>query len=157
MPVRWSVRVPESWNLEPGSKSPDIASFQAANVRSGDDPGDEELVGKLACAVFARGLAKRPRDVAELYLGAVREHEISIDRDEFDEEEARRPFQRSWRLISGVDRGGVRGELRCRVMQHPEVWMLAGVLSPARDDDAAAWMQNKRALDVVTGAVRLED
>lgn len=154
-PVRWAITLPGAWVLEPGSKGPDVASFQAENVRS-ERSEEDELVGKLACAVLARSSAKRPREVASAYLDAVRENDITIDRDDFQEEAAGQPFDRAWYLVSDVDRGGVGGELRCRVLLHRRVWMLAGVLSPRREDDAAAWMQNKRALDVVTGAVRLE-
>jgi hypothetical protein len=154
-PIAWTVTLPASWNVEPGSKGPDVASFQAENVRS-EESEEDELVGKLACAVLARSAAKRPRQVASAYLDAVRENEIEIERDDFEEEDAGKPFERSWHLLSGVTRAGIRGELRCRVMQHRQVWLLAGVLSPTREDDAAAWMQNKRALDIVTGAVKLE-
>jgi hypothetical protein len=36
------------------------------------------------------------------------------------------------------------------------VWALGGVLSLRRQDDAAAWMQNKRALDLAMHFLRLE-
>jgi hypothetical protein len=155
-PVPWKTSIPASWKVEPGGGDEDVASFQATNLARPGAP-DEEPVGKLAFAVFARGALKRPREVASFYLEALADGGLRVLGDAFEEEPAREPFDHSWLLVSPATRSAsLPGEVRCRVMRHDRVWVLAGALSPRAEDDRAAWMQDKRALDVVTQSLRIK-
>jgi hypothetical protein len=155
-PVPWRVSIPASWKIDPGGGSDEVASFQATNLAHRGEP-DEEAVGKLVVAVFARGALGRPREVARLYLDALAEAGLRVHSDTFEEEPAAEPFDRSWILVSPASRSAsLPGEVRCRVMRHARVWVLAGALSPRAEDDRAAWMQAKRALDVATQTLRIK-
>ena len=155
-PLSWKTSIPASWKVEPGGGDEDVASFQATNLALRGDP-EEEPVGKLAFAVFARGALKRPREVASFYLDALAEGGLRVQSDAFEEEPAEDPFEHAWLLTSPVARSQcLPGEVRCRVMRHERVWVLAGLLSPRAEDDRAAWMQDKRALDVVTQTLRIK-
>jgi len=154
-PIGWELPLPTSWIVEQGSSSDDAASFQAENIRHDrDDP--EETVGKMAFAVLARSAGKTARDVAELYLSAVRENGLDIGTENVTVEAAQKPFTQSWYLVASVACADLPGELRCRVMRHDDVCVLAGMLGLTRDNDLKAWMENKRALDVATFGLRLK-
>jgi hypothetical protein len=154
-PVPWQMLLPASWIVEYGSSGEDVASLQAENIRRGDDdPG--ETVGKLAFAVLSRSAGKTPRDVAELYLSAVRDNGLDIGYENVSLEVARKPFSQSWYLVAPVAHEDLPGELRCRVMCHDDVWVLAGLLGLTRETNLQAWMQNKRALDVVTFGLKFK-
>jgi hypothetical protein len=150
-PVPWRVRLPSSWTLETPTSSDEAASFQASKLRG------EELVGKLAVAVIGREVMKRPRDVANVYLESLDSYGLEVERDDFAAEEAAPPFEQSWCLESPVLRSGaVPGEVRCRVLRHERAWVIAGMLSPRREDDPPAWDENRRTLDLVTRTFRIK-
>ncbi len=154
-PIPWTTSLPASWLVEPGTKSERAASFQAENMhRPKGQRG--EMVGKLAFAVLSRSLYRTPRDTVDLYLDAVREHGIDIGDNAVVAQTPRRPYEQAWSLSAPVWRDELPGEVRCRVLLHEKVWVLAGVLSVRREEDVMAWMENKRALDVVTRSLRFE-
>lgn len=146
-PVAWTMMLPKSWNVQPDATGEDAVSFQADHFH--DEP-TTALVGKLAFCVVARSRAKKPSEIGNAYLDAVRDTGVEIQPREFVSEPERPPFAKSWYVRAPVTRDGVGGEVRVRVMLHERVWVLAGVLSPLRGDDPIAWMENKRALDVAT-------
>ena len=154
-PVPWQLTLPASWVLEMGSSSEEADSFQAENLRH--PPGaPPEMVGKLAFAVLGRGAGETPRSIANLYLDAVAEHGLVLGDEEVAALDPVAPFTQSWSLIAQVRREELPGELRCRVLCHPRVWVLAGVLGLTREEDVDAWMQNKRVLDVMIATLRLK-
>jgi hypothetical protein len=153
-PRPWSMALPASWIVERGTESARASSLQADNVRRGDLDAPDEVVGKLAFAVLAREVGAAARDVAELYLGAVREGGVDIGAPEITEDDAPGPFTFGWRLRARAERAGVQGEIACRVLAADAGWVLAGVLSPSVDEDAAAWMQNRRALALACATAR---
>jgi len=154
-PVEWQLSLPASWLLEIGSASDEADSFQAENLRH-PRGAPAEMVGKLAFAVLARSAGETPREIATLYLDAVAEHGLTMGDEEVKALPAKAPFTQSWSLIAQVRRDDLPGELRCRVLCHPRVWVLTGVLGLTREDDVDAWMQNKRVLDVMLSTLRLE-
>lgn len=155
-PVPWRVVVPESWVIKPEPNTEKVASFQATQIPVVPATELQMLYGKLSFAVVARSEAKTGRAAANAYLSAVRELGITIERDEFTEEPATDPFEKSWLLVTNVKKGDHPGELRCRVLMHKKAWVIAGVLGPVRKDSALAWMQNKRVLDIVTTTLKLK-
>lgn len=153
-PVSWSVSLPVSWVIDPGTESETASSFQAENHQR--YPGErDELVGKLAFAVLSRSLARTAREVAALYLDAVREHGLVVSAADVVAVRARRPFLGSWQLSAPVLRDDLAGEVRCRVVCDERIWALGGVLSLRREDHLDAWMQNKRALDLLFVSLRI--
>jgi hypothetical protein len=154
-PIPWTISLPSSWMLEPGTKNDKVASFQAENMtQAWGEPG--EMVGKMAFAVLDRPMYKTPRETVNLYLDAVRDHGIEIGPTQLKLLELRRPFEQSWCLEAPVWSDDAPGVVHCRVLLHENVWVLAGVLSVRREEDAMAWMQNKRAIDVVTRSLRFD-
>jgi hypothetical protein len=157
VPVPWRVIVPESWVIKPEPNGDDrVASFQATQVPVVPSAELEVLYGKLSFAVVARSEAKTGRAAANAYLSAVRDLGIVIENQEFLEEKATDPFEKSWILVTNVQKNGHPGELRCRVLMHKKAWVIAGVLGPVRKDSALAWMQNKRILDIVTSTLKVK-
>ena len=66
-----------------------------------------------------------------------------------------RPLEQSRLLITPARLAGQEGvELRCRVGLAKGLWFIAGIVGPARHVNPFAWMQNKRALDVITGSLQ---
>jgi hypothetical protein len=158
VPIPWRAVVPESWVIKP---EPDAgnraASFQATQVPALPSPELNVLFGKLSFAVADRSEAKGGRAAANAYLEAVRDAGVNIEHDKFVEEETSEPYEKSWLLITKAAKGSnPPGELRCRVLMHKRVWVIAGVLGPTRETNALAWMQNKRTLDLVTSNLRLK-
>lgn len=152
-PVAWRCIVPVSWRVDPGGANEQAASFQAVNLRDRVED-DGEVVGRLVVAVFSREAIEKPREAADEYLDALAEAGLRVISDEFVPEDAEEPFDRSWLLTSAVSRDeSLPGEVRCRVLRHPAAWALAAVLSPRAEDDRAAWMENKRALDIATATL----
>jgi hypothetical protein len=156
-PVTWKARLPASWKITAGGSNADVASFSADHLAAREGAVEPEVVGKLVVAVFARGALKRPREAAAFYLDALADAGLRLASDAFVEEDAPEPFERAWLLVSAATRSAsLPGEIRCRVLRHPAVWVLAGVVSSAAADDEAAWTHNQRALDVVTGTLRIK-
>jgi hypothetical protein len=151
-PIKWGAVIPDAWTLMPTSIEEGIGSFQAARARGYDL---STVDGQLSFAVANRTVAKKPRDAARMFLASVEQHGITIGREDFVEEPAPKPFEKSWVSVTECKKGDLLGEVRCRVMMHPKVWAVGGVLGPIRDHDRAAWMENKRALDVVTSTLEL--
>lgn len=157
VPVPWRVILPESWVIqaEPNAGNK-VSSFQAAQTPVVPSKTLEVLYGKLSFAVIARSEAKSGRAAANAYLSAVRDLGIQIENDQFAEEPAAEPFERSWLLVSPIQKGANPGELRCRVLMHAQAWVVAGVVGPTRKESALAWMQNKRAIDILTSTLKLK-
>ncbi len=157
IPLPWRVLVPESWVIQAEPSAGDkVSSFQAAQTPVVPSKTLEVLYGKLSFAVVARSEAKSGRAAANAYLSAVRDLGIEIENDNFIEEPAAEPFERSWLLVTPVKKGQNPGELRCRVLMHKQAWVIAGVLGPIRKDSALAWMQNKRVIDILTSTLKLK-
>jgi hypothetical protein len=152
VPLKWEAVIPDAWMVLPAYEDERIAGFQAVSVEGFDI---KTVYGRISFAVADRSAAKKPREAANLFLDVVRENGFELLSEEFTEEPAQKPFERSWVLASKLVQGDRRGELRCRVMMHPSVWAIGGVLGPSEGDDRASWMENKRALDVVTSTLRL--
>jgi hypothetical protein len=151
-PLKWKAALPDAWIPLPAYQDARLSGFQAMQVEGYDLTA---VHGRMSFAVADRSTAKRPRDAANLLLDVVRENGFEVTHEDFSEEPAQKPFERSWLLASGLRQGDKRGELRCRVMMNASVWAVGGVLGPAEEDDRASWMENKRALDVVTTTLRL--
>lgn len=168
LPVGWRVKLPASWEVEPGAETSEVASLQATRWRGEGPPGaqpagppEPEALGMLALAVFARSAVARPREVAEPYLEALADGGLRVLGDDFVEEpcqdEGAGAFERSWLLRSAVTRSqALPGEVFCRVLRHERAWVLAGVLSPRAEDDPDAWTENRRALLVVTSTLKIK-
>ncbi len=154
-PIPWTTRVPASWLIEPGTEHERAASFQAENLHRARGERSE-MVGKMAFAVLERSLYKTARETVDVYLDAVREHGLAIGDNEVVSQPAKKPFKQSWHLTAPVLRDTLPGEVRCRILLHDEVWVLGGVLSMRREHDVMAWMENKRALDVVMARLRFQ-
>jgi hypothetical protein len=155
-PLRWNTHLPQSWIVELGSASDTAASLQAEHVRPGTYFDPEQPCGKLAFALLTRSTAETAQAIAELYLDAIRDHGLVLEPGKVGAHVVQRPFIHGWQLVAPVRRDEHRGEVRCQVMCDERVWALGGVLSLRRQDDAAAWMQNKRALDLAMHFLRLE-
>ncbi|MBI4700713.1 MAG: hypothetical protein HY744_06045 [Deltaproteobacteria bacterium] len=161
-PFAWRVAVPESWEIVRHPAIDEGAWFEATHIAPGP-PGEQvgERDGKLALAVMARSCARRPRDAADVLLAALRENGVEIAHADFADEPtgpagpAHEPFAQSWYLTSPIVRYEAHGELRCRVMMHEQAWVVCGVLGPTAEDDAEAWMRNKRVLDVARATLEL--
>jgi hypothetical protein len=155
-PVPWKARLPTSWKLMKGGENADVASFDGTRLAVLPGEADPAAVGRLVIAVFSRGALKRPREVAAFFLDAIAQAGLRLGDDDFVEEEAPDPFDRSWLLSSRATRSGsLPGEIRCRVLRHGAVWVLGGLLSPSAADDQAAFAHNERAFDVVTRTLRI--
>ena len=153
-PHRFTIALPQSWIVEPGSRSETAAALQAENLRK-RPYGPDELVGKLAFAVLARSVATTAREVASLYLEAVEHNGLDVGAESVETEPARQPWTASWKLVAPVMRDDIPGELRCRVVCDERVWVLCGVLSPRLEHDEQAWLENKRAWDLAISSMRL--
>jgi len=157
MPFDWKLAVPTSWEIVQHAGSDDGAWFEASHIApSAPDEQLGEHDGRLALAVMTRSSAKRPRDAANVYLQALLENDIAIEATNFEIDDATEPFGQAWYLTSPIERQGVRGELRCRVMLHEHAWVVGGVIGPDRADDQGAWMRNKRALDIATATLEVD-
>jgi hypothetical protein len=156
-PFDWTVALPASWDVHEHDASPDGAWLDALHVSPA--PPDEQLGdhdGRLGLAVMTRACARRPKDAAHVYLRALRDNDVLLDEVEFAEHEVDERFQQGWGLVCDVSRHGARGEVRCQVLMHEHAWVVAGVLGPPRDEDAGAWMRNKRALDVALDTMEMD-
>jgi hypothetical protein len=156
-PLPWSAVLPASWGFVRHEPNDDGAYFEAEHgtaERYDEDSG--EIDGKLALAMVPRSLAKRPRDASKLYLDALKQAGFEIEAENFESEEPSEPFTQCWYMSSAVERDEARGQLHCRVAMHDAVWLIGGVVGPDRNDDAGAWMRNKRALDVACSTVSLD-
>jgi hypothetical protein len=160
-PFSWRAAVPVSWEIEKYPDDESGAWFEALHVApSAPHEQTGEHDGRLSLAVMTRSSAKRPRDAANVYLHALRQNDVQIATEDFAEESdpspgAEPPLQ-SWVMTSEIERLGAPGELRCRVGRYDHAWVVAGVIGPRRADDGAAWMRNKRALDLATSTLRMD-
>ncbi len=156
-PISWKAMVPGSWKVEPENAREGVGAFQASLISPAEEGGaaQQELLGKLSFAVVSRAKATKAREVARKYFDALRDLDIDLESTALVEEEASAPYEQSWLLVSPFNRKGGTGEVRCRILQHPRAWVVAGVVGPNREADVAAWMQCKRALDIAALALEL--
>ena len=156
-PFDWKVAVPKSWDVIQHPGTDEGAWFEARHLApTAPDEQLGEHDGRLALAVMTRGTAKRPRDAAKVYLEALEQNDITIAAVDFVDDASEDPFSQAWYLTSPIERYGVVGEIRCRVMMHEHAWVVGGVVGPSRDDDRDAWMRNKRALDIATTTLQVD-
>ena len=155
-PVPHEAHLPTSWRVARQPPAPHGAAFQASLQPLGGGHGVEG--GDLVFAMVDKSAADRPRDVARAVLSTVRGSRWIVQHEDFEEEPADEPFQKSWYLASpATSFKGAAGEVRCRVMLSSRVWVVAGVVGPTRDDAPFCWMQNKRALDIATSTLTFEN
>lgn len=156
-PFDWKVALPKSWQVVQHPGDDEGAWFEASHLApTAPDEQLGERDGRLALAVMTRGSAKRPRDAANVYLTALEDNGTRIADADFLDDISDEPFSQAWYLTSSIEREGVRGEVRCRVMMHEHAWIVGGVVGPSRDDDQDAWMRNKRALDIATTTLEVD-
>jgi hypothetical protein len=164
-PRPWRLSLLDSWEMMPTYPQEDGTWFEAQH-RAPIGPGlvGGDIDGRMVFVVMARSAADRPRDAANVVLSSLRDNEISLGHIGFEEEPPPPPphsdgepaaFMQSWLLTTAVERQGLAGELRCRVLRHKNAWVVASVLGPARRDDVEAWMRNKRQLDVATATLEI--
>lgn len=160
-PCEWKATVPDSWSVQRHPVADEGAWFDALHqAPSRADEQTGEVDGRLTMAVMARSVAARPRDAGNVLLRALRDNDIQLEHAAFERNDeplpcCRSEYRHSWSLTTPVTRQGVAGELRCRVLMHQAVWVVAAVLGPIRDDDDEAWMRNKRVLDLTTCTLEL--
>jgi hypothetical protein len=152
-PAAWKCVLPQSYRIQPEEGDAKLSAFQAALTPPPEiDPG-VVTAGKLSFAIAARGLAKTAKVASEKYLGALKDLGFNVEEGEFVEEPPKKPYQKSWLLVTRAERNGGACEVRCRVGFTDKTWVVAGVIGPLREESAIVWMQNKRALDVVTSTL----
>jgi len=175
-PVPWRVYVPKSWELTPEESSgfqatlsapspsePPVDScwspFPGASAPPAPDaPPAGSYMGKMAFTLAPVAAAPTAESSREAALETFREAGLEFDRDEFEDEAPQGPLEESALLVAPARLGGQPGvELRCRVGRTHGLWVIAGVVGPSRGVNPFAWMQNKRALDVVTGSLHFGD
>lgn len=179
-PAPWFLFVPGSWQLSAEDYEGGQAGFQA--VMSGPGPGeplvssalspfpgaeagpavelpaDDSYLGKMAVSLLPQTMAPTPEAAEGGCLDTFRGAGLELDREEFEDEPPHGPLEQSRLLITPARLAGQEGvELRCRVGLVKGLWFIAGIVGPARHVNPFAWMQNKRALDVVTGSLQFGD
>jgi len=173
-PVPWQLFVPQSWQVSPeegtsgfqaamGAPSPvdpPVAScwtnFPGADPAPAVDlPPAESYMGKMAVTLAPLSSVPTPEDAQSAALETFREAGLDLQLEEFAEEPPQGALELSRLLVTPARIGGQAGvELRCRVGLSHGLWFVAGIVGPARAVNPFAWMQNKRALDVVTGSLQ---
>jgi len=142
-PVPWRVGLPKSCEIveQPGDSF--FSEFHG-NVMA---PAETGLisVGKLTATLVAADHVRDARDAMEMVLEAIRD--VGVDKPEFREEPS--PYIESWSLVAPTHLPTGNGELRVRLLHHPNAWICAVIIGPARNDNLSAWMRNKRLLDVL--------
>ncbi len=151
VPVKWRALIPDSWWVQRSASRSQLAGVHAVWLRGRNL---EAVNGKLSFGLAGRSVVATPRQAAELYLATLRAHGIEPEHDEFVEEDAEPPFERSWLHAGLCHRDSLVGEVRCRVMLHPRCWVVGGLVGPSREQSGVVWMVNKRALDVVYSTLR---
>jgi hypothetical protein len=158
-PLPVTVAAPASYAMKQAMSDADATAVIGDQLAVPDLP-DDPVFGKLAFIVAKASMADHPAKAAQFYMDALLQNPVTLHGSEF-EEEAQPPagFLQSWLLtapatLTPPDADPLPCEVRCRVMAREDVWLVAGVLGPARHVAPIAWMRNKRALDVVGQGVR---
>jgi hypothetical protein len=149
-PAAWKTVLPASWEAQP-TRGKTYTGFHA--LQAPLEPTEAEIGGALSFSVLDRAAVASPRAAANTYLDLFRRVDTHLEREQFEEEEARPPFKKSWVLVTGITRP--EGEARCRVLLNDRAWVVVGVWGPTRANGPLAWMQNKRTLDLVSDAVEV--
>jgi len=175
-PVPWRVYVPKSWEVTPEESSGFQAALSAPSPAeppvdscwspfpgtSGppapDAPPSDSYMGKMAFTLAPFTAAPTVEASRQAALESFREAGLEFEREEFEEEAPQGPLEESALLVAPASLAGYPGvELRCRVGRTHGLWVVAGIVGPARSANPFAWMQNKRTLDVVTGSLHFGD
>ena len=176
-PVPWFLYVPGSWQLTAEEHEGGQAGFQA--VMAGPQPSDppvasclspfpgaqggpdvalppaDSYLGKMALTLLPQSLAPTAEAAEGGCLETFRGAGLELEAEEFEDEPVQGPLEKSRLLVTPARLAGQEGvELRCRVGFTHGLWFVAGIVGPARQVNPFAWMQNKRALDVVTGSLQ---
>jgi hypothetical protein len=153
-PLPWQVKLPATWVIVPASSSEEVSGFQARNVRANEETRGS-TVGHLALAVAARKTARKAAEAAKWYLDELSWAGLSFEAPPLAREPVHKRWKRGWFAMTALTYETYQGELRYRVLAHPKLWVVAGLVGVSREEDASAWMQNKRALDILTRSLRL--
>lgn len=171
-PMPWRLQLPASWDVTPGAADSRRASFHAELRAPGAGdravasawlpfPGIEGVAepaplptesyrGRLSTFIFPPNAFSAPQEAGTACVEAFREVGIEPTSGRFIAGPALPVFPETWDLDAQARHDGQEGfELRCRVARCPQAWVVSGVLSLARSINPFAWMQTRRALDLV--------
>ena len=149
-PVPWKVALPVSWQVigEPGSAQ--VGALQANLVLAASEGAAAPLWGKLSLAIIGLDAAANVRKVEEKTLAAVREGAVAMEPGAFVVEALEAPYTGAWYLRTTGTLNGMAVAIHGRILRHPQAWVAAVVVGPARQVSPALWMRVKRMLDIAT-------
>ncbi len=150
LPIPWRVAIPISWTVVPEPATPECASFQANLVSPAVPP---VLLGKLSYAVTRADQATSHDDALTKAIAATTEAGIKLSFPRIVSEKPSPPYTESWLVFAKADINGQPGEFRCRIMRHPQVWVMAVILSVDTASSPQAWMRAMRLLNVATTTI----
>lgn len=153
-PVPWKLVVPSSWEVNPEAANPDCAAFQANLIhREGERA---ILLGKLSFAAVGSGKISNHQDAFAGAFGAVQAAGVTLEPEQIFSENPSPPFTESWLSVAKANINGQSGELHCRILRHPNVWIVAAALSVDAPSSPMAWMRTMRLLDIVTATLEIK-
>lgn len=150
-PIPMRVTVPSSWDTKVEAADDSLWSFEANLTIPGASA--PLLVGKLS---FAAGSLDRAADHVEAIqqaTEAVSAAGLTLVPTAPQAEPPTPPFTESWLSVSSGSLGGRKTQVRCRVMRHPNAWIIAVAISLDAQTLPQAWMRVKRALDLATSSI----
>jgi len=153
-PIMWRIPMPLSWLCKREPATDRVSSFQAMQMVPKVSKGDPGY-GVLSFAIVDRPVASNYQSVANAYLEALAENGVELVHTDFVGDAVSDPWEGAWFLQTEAKTGSGVGDVRCRVLLHDKVWVIAGVLGPGREQDSLAWMRNKRVLDIASRALEL--
>jgi hypothetical protein len=148
LPIRWRTAIPMSWKIAEELPTAGVASFQA--TLTGEGNAESVMLGKLSFAVLAPERMAGANEGFRKMCATLREAGVDVKEGEVVEEAVPQAYRAAWGSQGTANVNGIVAEVRCRVLQHPNAWVAALVLSPTRADAPQLWMQGKRLLDVTT-------
>ena len=151
--------IPASRTPRVDTRETHVTSFQAVQAEL-PVAGAGPAFGHLSMGVLARPAADNETIVAGSFLDGLRANGVTVERTDLGPTAPREEFLAAWDLVSpatlhNAQVAGLACEVRCRVMLHDDVWVMAGVLGPRREVGGLAWARSKRLLDVVTSSLEL--
>jgi len=154
-PVRCRVAIPASWEMKIDQTVPNVSSFQASLTASG--PAGPLMLARLSFGVISPELIGDHDQAIGQAITAVSSAGVTIAGGRTIPEAPTAPYTESSLTVRAAKLGDQSAEFRCRVLRHPQCWIVVVVVTVDRATSSIAWMRAKRMLDIATSTIEFPE
>ena len=145
-----SFDYPESWSVNTEAREPGLALW--VNI---DHLHRDKRTGRIFIRTFPKNAGYNTMSIVQNQMRYLQETGLNVKGAPLIEATVKDGFIRSWVMLCSAFRKQQEGMVAITVLEHASLWIVVGLVGPARETAPEWWAINKRAFEIVYSSLQL--